>query len=73
MMILKWTKHGETCIYLPSHPFVDITIYMDIDVNPGPSKIKLEKRQTSNISKAIFLLSHDVTSILSVQMVVKGK
>ena len=30
----SWSKHGYTCIYLPST--TDITICMDVELNPGP-------------------------------------
>ena len=34
------TKHGGTCLALPSKPFVmDLTIYMDISRNPGPTPV----------------------------------
>ena len=38
--LTKWTKHGITSLLIPRHesePTVDITIYMDISLNPGPS------------------------------------
>ena len=39
MATCKWTKHGQTCLLIPGHdPPRDITVYMDIAVNPGPGK-----------------------------------
>ena len=37
--LVKWSKHGQTCIYIAdSHePPMDITIFMDVALNPGPS------------------------------------
>ena len=32
--LFSLSKHGYTCIYLPST--TDITIYMDVELNPGP-------------------------------------
>ena len=32
-----WTKHGYICLSLPDfHPVIDVAIYMDVSVNPGP-------------------------------------
>ena len=47
------SKHGQTCLLIPGHdPPVDITIYMDISVNPGPGNInsnaKKNHTQTRN-------------------------
>ena len=34
---LKWTKHGQTPLLVAGHdPPIDITIYLDISINPGP-------------------------------------
>ena len=33
----SWTIHGYTCLLVPGHdPPQDITIFMDVSVNPGP-------------------------------------
>lgn len=33
----KWTKHGQTPLVIPGHdPPADITVFMDVAVNPGP-------------------------------------
>ena len=33
-----WSKRGNLCLYLPSAVFpIDLTIYMDVQRNPGPS------------------------------------
>lgn len=35
--VLKWTKHGQKSLLIPGHdPPLDITIYLDIAINPGP-------------------------------------
>ena len=35
--VVLWSKRGQTCVYIPGHdPPRDITIFMDISVNPGP-------------------------------------
>ena len=34
--ISVWQKHGEICLYLPTSP-KDITIAMDVEIQPGPS------------------------------------
>ena len=37
--ITKWSKHGATCLFIPgSDPPLDITISMDVSLNPGPSQ-----------------------------------
>lgn len=36
---VKWTKHGYTCYSPPDlHRDIDLTIYMDISLNPGPER-----------------------------------
>ena len=36
-VLTKQTKHGTTCLALPSRPFViDLTVHVDISPNPGP-------------------------------------
>lgn len=36
----KWSKHGYVCLSSPDfHPMIDITIYMDIASNPGPTPL----------------------------------
>ena len=36
--LVKWSKHGCTCLAIPGHdPPMDITVFMDISQNPGPS------------------------------------
>lgn len=36
--VLKSSKHGVTCLHLPGKEiFQDLTIYMDVEINPGPS------------------------------------
>ena len=36
--ISNWTKHGQTSLLIPGHdPPLDITIYLDIAINPGPN------------------------------------
>jgi hypothetical protein len=40
--VYKSTKHGMVCLSLPAGLFVmDLTIYVDISRNPGPSQIHL--------------------------------
>ena len=35
--VSKWTKHGQTSLLIPGHDQpLDITIYSDIAINPGP-------------------------------------
>ena len=35
--VSNWTKHGQTSLLIPGHdPPLDITIYLDIAINPGP-------------------------------------
>ena len=35
--LVKWSKHGQTSLVIPGHdPPQDITIFMDISINPGP-------------------------------------
>ena len=37
LVIIKQSKHGTTCIALPSRLFViDLTVHVDISANPGP-------------------------------------
>ena len=36
--IYSWSKHGYTCIYLPSSE--DLAICMDVELNPGPTLVK---------------------------------
>ena len=34
---VKWTKHGSISVYMAEHePLLDITICMDVAINPGP-------------------------------------
>ena len=41
MSVLKWTKHGQTALLVAGHdPPINITIYMDISINPGPQSWK---------------------------------
>ena len=36
-IFLKWTKHGQNALLVAGHdPPIDITIYLDISINPGP-------------------------------------
>lgn len=36
---LKWSEHGHTCLVPPDiEPMVDITVYMDVAINPGPEE-----------------------------------
>ena len=38
--LIKQSKHGTTCIALPSRLFViDLTVHVDISPNPGPAKV----------------------------------
>ena len=38
--ISNWTKHGQTSLLIAGHdPPVDITIYMDVSLNPGPDSV----------------------------------
>ncbi len=38
----KSAKHGSTCLALPSKPFVvDLTIYIDVESNPGPDTAEI--------------------------------
>ena len=35
--LVKWSKHGQTTLVIPGHdPPHDITVFMDVAVNPGP-------------------------------------
>lgn len=37
--ISKWSKYGHTCLVPPDiEPMVDITVYMDVAINPGPEE-----------------------------------
>lgn len=36
--IYSWSKHGYSCIYLPSSE--DLAICMDVELNPGPTLVK---------------------------------
>ena len=47
--IIRWTKHGQTTLAVPDHdPRVEITIFMDISINPGPICHKIPVRTTVN-------------------------
>ena len=36
--LLKWSKRGQTSLVIPGHdPPLDITVFMDSSVNPGPN------------------------------------
>ena len=36
--LARWSKHGSTCLVITGHdPPLDITVWMDISRNPGPS------------------------------------
>ena len=42
----KWTKHGFIALVIPGHdPPTDITIYLDIAVNPGPNNTNTSSNQ----------------------------
>ena len=51
--VLKWTKHGQTSLLIPGHdPPLDITIYLDIAINPGPDaayELLLRNRTRENL------------------------
>ena len=37
--LAKWLKHGSACLVIAGHdPTFDITVWMDISRNPGPTK-----------------------------------
>ena len=47
--ITRWTKHGQTTLAIPGHdPPIEITIFMDISINPGPILHKIPVRTTAN-------------------------
>ena len=47
--ITRWTKHGQTTLAIPSHdPPIEITVFMDISINPGPILHKIPVRTTVN-------------------------
>ena len=52
----KWTKHGQTVLLIPDHerdPPLNITIFMDIAVNPGPSSNPMsDERDSINLSRS---------------------
>ena len=44
-----YTKHGQTTLAIPGHdPPIEITIFMDISINPGPILHKIPVRTTVN-------------------------
>ena len=48
---LKWSKHGYTSLLIPGQdpPPLDITMWMDIAVNPGPEELnKSDNKKSSN-------------------------
>ena len=47
--IIRWTKHEQTTVAVPGHdPPVEITIFMDISINPVPICHKIPVRTTVN-------------------------
>ena len=52
----KWTNHGQTSLLIPGHdPLLDITIYSDISINPGPDaayELLSRNRSEVNLHKA---------------------
>ena len=47
-----WSKHGTTCFAIPGHdPPLDITVFMDISENPGPT---LESTRCHSMHSRIF-------------------
>ena len=44
---LAWSKHGYTCFSPPDfEPTIDITMDMDVSINPGPFLPKAQSRGT---------------------------
>jgi hypothetical protein len=40
-VVKKESKRGFTCLVLPLRPFIiDLTVYMDVSLNPGPTELK---------------------------------
>ena len=40
--LARWSKHGSTCLVIAGNdPPLDITVWMDISSNPGPTTIYL--------------------------------
>ena len=59
----RWTKRGLTTLAVPGHdPPLDITIYFDVESEPGPGDIMTESRdqldeanrQVNNTSKTTY-------------------
>jgi hypothetical protein len=47
--IVRTTKHGNTCLILPSKPFeIDLTICVDISSTPGPNFLSQPTVETVN-------------------------
>ena len=46
--IAKWSKHGQTSLLIAGHDQpVDITIYLDVSLNPGPDSVAMNHDRTS--------------------------
>ena len=49
-----WYKHGHTTLAIPGHdPPMEITVFMDISINPGPILHKIPVRTTVNRGFAV--------------------
>ena len=55
--IYTWSKHGYTCLSAPDiHSSIDITIFMDISVNPGPTNRK--SSSTDNLMHSLSAINN---------------
>ncbi len=49
--VFYWSKHGLTCVHAPDHdPQLDITISMDISLNPGPTAMISTRQRDPSFS-----------------------
>ena len=48
---INWGKRGNTTLAVPGHdPLVEITIFIDVEINPGPDSSQYDYGERSNVA-----------------------